>query len=93
MLTTNPTGSPTTPNLDHEDPENMTAVNKTQSEKIKRLQLMARVQALISDEVKGQRVIKQMEELKVQKKEEMLRGRDFLMANVEKAAVWTEVQG
>jgi hypothetical protein len=43
MLSANPTGSPTTPNLDHEDPENMTAVNKTQSEKIKRLQLMARV--------------------------------------------------
>lgn len=33
-----------------DDPENMSAVNKTQNEKIKRLQLMAQVQALIGDE-------------------------------------------
>ncbi|TNV84713.1 hypothetical protein FGO68_gene14654 [Halteria grandinella] len=74
-----------------EDPENMSAVNKTQSEKIKRLQLLARVQALIGDEVKGMRVIKQMEEIKTQKRDEMLRGRDFLMQNVEQACVWPEV--
>lgn len=69
----------------------MTAVNKTKSEKIKRLQLLARVQALIGDEVKGVKIIKQMEELKNQKRDEMLKGRDFLMQNVEKACVWPEV--
>jgi hypothetical protein len=79
------------PSGGEEDPESMSSVNKTQSEKIKRLQLLARVQTLISDEVKGDKVIKQMEEIKTQKRDDMLKGRDFLMQNVEKACVWPEV--
>jgi hypothetical protein len=33
-----------------------------------------------------------MNDLKRQKRDEVLRGRDFLMQNVEKAGVWPEVQ-
>lgn len=73
------------------DPDNPVIINKTKSEKMKRLQLMARVQALIGDEHKAGQVISQMDKLQKERRDALLQGRDFLMANVEKASVWPEI--
>lgn len=67
-------------------------VNKTQNDKIKRMQMMARIKYIISDEIKSKQMIQYTNKLKLDKKQERQNGKDYLTENVEKASVWPEIQ-
>ena len=67
-------------------------VNKTQNDKIKRMQMMARIKYIIGDEIKSKQMIQYTNKLKQDKKQERQNGKDYLTENVEKASVWPEIQ-
>ena len=49
------------------------------------------VQNIVNDELKAGQTIYQMEELKREKRDAQLKGKDYMMKNVEKAGVWMDV--
>ena len=72
--------------MDHKE-----VTNKTQSEKIKRMQLMARVHIIIGDEVKAHQMLQYTRKLKNEKRLKQLQGKDYMMQNVERASIWPEL--
>ena len=66
-------------------------VSRSHQEKAKRQQMLTRVSQIINDDQKAGTVIMEMLEMQKQKRKVQLRGRDYMVENVEKAGIWPEV--
>ena len=66
-------------------------VSRSHQEKAKRQMMLSRVSSIINDEAKAGTILMEMFEMQRQKRKVQLRGRDYMVENVEMAAVWPEI--